>query len=133
MYATLAEAPVDLLERADVVDKMGDARRGLVEYSTTPGAAVAGLIALVARYAQLAGGAVITGVALGPAAALVITAATLVARFGERGAQARYSLLEEPVSGGPAQGLLHPRRRQFARRRQGDPGAGDAALVAGAR
>jgi ATP-binding cassette, subfamily B, bacterial len=93
MRATLAEAPVDLLEQTDVMDKMGDARRGLVEYSTTPGAAVAGLIALGARYSQLAGGVVITGVVLGPVAALVITAAALVARFGERGAQARYSLL----------------------------------------
>jgi ATP-binding cassette subfamily B protein len=93
MRATLAEAPAGLLEQPDVLDKMGDARRGLVEYSTTPGAAVAGLIALVARYAQLAGGVVVTGVVLGPVAALVITAAALVARFGERGAQARYSLL----------------------------------------
>ena len=64
-----------------------------MEYSTTPGAAVAGLIALIARYAQLAGAVVITGVVLGPLAALVITAAALVARFGERGAQTRYSLL----------------------------------------
>jgi ATP-binding cassette subfamily B protein len=93
MRATLTEAPVDLLEQTDVLDEMGDARRGLVEYSTTPGAAVAGLIALAARYAQLAGGVVITGVVLGLVAALVITAAALVARFGERGAQARYSLL----------------------------------------
>jgi ATP-binding cassette subfamily B protein len=93
MRATLAEAPLELLERPDVLDKMGDARRGLVEYSTTPGAAVAGLIALVARYVQLASGVVLTGVVLGPVAALVITAAALVARFGERGAQARYSVL----------------------------------------
>jgi ATP-binding cassette, subfamily B, bacterial len=93
MRTTLAEAPVDLLEQPDVLDKMGDTRRGLVEYSTTPGAAVAGLIALVARYAQLAGAVVITAVVLGPVAALVITAAALVARYGERGAQARYSLL----------------------------------------
>ena len=93
MRATLAEAAVDVLERPDVLDKMGDARRGLVEHSTTPGAAVAGLIALVARYAQLAGGAVITAVVLGPVAGLVIMAAALVARFGERGAQRRYSLL----------------------------------------
>jgi ATP-binding cassette, subfamily B, bacterial len=93
MRSTLAEAPVGLLEQPDALDKMGDARRGLVEYSTSPGAAVAGLIALVARYAQLAGGVVITGMVLGPVAALVITAAALVARFGERGIQARYSLL----------------------------------------
>ena len=92
--AALTEAPFGLLEQPDVLDKMGDARRGLVEYPATPGAAVAGLIALIARYAQLAGGVVITGVVLGPVAALVITAAALVARFGERGIQARYSLLE---------------------------------------
>jgi ATP-binding cassette subfamily B protein len=93
MRAALTEAPVGLLEQPDVLDKTGDARRGLVEYLTTPGAAVAGLIALIARYAQLAGAVVITGVVLGPVAALVITAAALVARFGERGIQARYSLL----------------------------------------
>jgi ATP-binding cassette subfamily B protein len=93
MRTTLTEAPVDLLERPDVLDRMGDARRGLLEYSTTPGAAVAGLIALIARYAQLAGAVVIVGIILNPLAGLVITAAALVARFGERGAQARYSLL----------------------------------------
>jgi ATP-binding cassette subfamily B protein len=100
MRATLAEAPFGLLEQPDVLDKVGDARRGLVEYSTTPGAAVAGLIALVARYAQFAGGVVITGVVLGPVAALVITGAALVARFGERGAQARYSLLRSRSAAG---------------------------------
>lgn len=93
MRAALTEAPFSLLEQPDVLGKMGDARRGLTEHAATPGAAVAGLIALVARYAQLAGGAAVTGVALGPVAALVITAAALVARFGERGIQARYSLL----------------------------------------
>ena len=93
MRAALTEAPFGLLEQPDVLDKMGDARQGLVEYPATPGAAVAGLIALIARYAQLAGGVVIAGVVLGPVAALVITAAALVARFGERGIQARYSLL----------------------------------------
>jgi ATP-binding cassette subfamily B protein len=93
MRATLAEVPFDLLEQPDVLDRMGDARRGLVEYSTTPGAAVAGLIALIARYAQLACAVVIVGIVINPLAGLVITAAALVARFGERGAQTRYSLL----------------------------------------
>jgi ATP-binding cassette subfamily B protein len=93
MRAALTEAPFGLLEQPDVLDKMGDARWGLTDYPATPGAAVAGLIALIARYAQLAGGVAATGVVLGPVAALVITAAALVARFGERGIQARYSLL----------------------------------------
>jgi ATP-binding cassette subfamily B protein len=93
MRASLTKVPFGLLEQPDVLDKMGDARRGLTEYPATPGAAVAGLTALVARYAQLAGGVAVTGVVLGPLAALAITAAALVARFGERGIQARYSLL----------------------------------------
>lgn len=93
MRITLTKAPIGLLEQPDVLDRMGDARRGLVEFSATPGAAVAGLITLVARYAQLVGGVVITGLVLGPLAALIIVAVALVARFGERGAQSRYSLL----------------------------------------
>jgi ATP-binding cassette subfamily B protein len=93
MRATLTGAPFGLLEQPDILDKLGDARRGLTEYPATPGAAVAGLIALVARYAQLAGGVALTGVTLGPVAALVITAVALVARFGERRIQARYLLL----------------------------------------
>jgi ATP-binding cassette subfamily B protein len=93
MRVTLTEAPACLLEQPAVLDALGDARRGLTEYATTPGAAVAGLIALIARYAQFAGAVAVTGVALGPVTALVITAAALTARFGERGAQARYSLL----------------------------------------
>jgi ATP-binding cassette subfamily B protein len=91
MRATLTEAPVSLLEEADILDNLGEARRGLVEYFTTPGSAVGGLIATVARYAQLAAAVVIVGVTLGPLAAVVITAAALVSRFGQRGAQARIS------------------------------------------
>lgn len=93
MRATLADAPVDLLERPDILDRLSDARRGLVEYSITPGSAVAGLTALVARYAQLVGALVIVGVLLGPVAALVIGAAALVARSGYRVVQAQVSLL----------------------------------------
>ncbi len=93
MRVTLTEAPAGLLEQPDVLDTMGDARRGLTEYSATPGAAVAGLIALIGRYAQFAGAVTVTGVVLGPVTALVITAAALTARLGERGAQTRYSLL----------------------------------------
>ncbi len=63
MRVTLTEAPVGLLEQPDALDAMGDARRGLTEYSTTPGSAVAGLIALViARYKQFAGAVAVTGV-----------------------------------------------------------------------
>jgi ATP-binding cassette, subfamily B, bacterial len=95
MRATLADAPVDLLEQPDVLDKLGDARRGLEEYFVTPGAAAAGLIALIARYVQLAGAIVIVGITLGPLAGLVIAAAALIARFGQRGSLARWSVIIE--------------------------------------
>ena len=98
MRCTLAEAPVAQLEQADMLDKLSDARRGLVEYFVTPGAAAAGLITLIARYAQLLGAVVIVGIVLGPLAAVLIAAAALVARFGNRGSLSRWSVVIERVS-----------------------------------
>jgi ATP-binding cassette, subfamily B, bacterial len=99
MRATLADAPMDLLEEPDVLDKLADSRRGLMEFFTTPGAAVAGVITLVARYSQLVGAIVLTGVVLGPVAALIVAAAALVARFGQRGSLSRYSLVMKRMLG----------------------------------
>ena len=98
MRCTLAEAPVAQLEQAAMLDKLSDARRGLVEYFVTPGAAAAGLITLIARYAQLLGAVVIVGIVLGPLAAFLIAAAALVARFGNRGSLSRWSVVIERVS-----------------------------------
>ena len=98
MRCTLAEAPVAQLEQADMLDKLSDARRGLVEYFVTPGAAAAGLVTLIARYAQLLGAVVIVGIVLGPLAAFLIAAAALVARFGNRGSLSRWSVVIERVS-----------------------------------
>jgi ATP-binding cassette subfamily B protein len=98
MQCTLAEAPVSQLERADVLDKLSDARRGLVDYFVTPGAAAAGLVTLIARYAQLLGAVVIVGIVLGPVAAILIAAAALVARFGNRGSLSRWSVIVDRLS-----------------------------------
>jgi ATP-binding cassette, subfamily B, bacterial len=98
MRCTLADAPVAQLEQAAVLDKLSDARRGLVEYFVTPGAAAAGLITLIARYAQLLGAVVIVGIVLGPLAAFLIAAAALVARCGNRGSLSRWSLINEQLS-----------------------------------
>lgn len=93
MRAAVTEAPIDLLEQPEVLDKLADARRGLEGYFETPGAAVSGLIALVARYTQLVGAVMIVGITLGPLAGLVIAAAALTARFGQRGYLARWSVI----------------------------------------
>lgn len=93
MRAAAVEAPVELLEQPDVLDKLSDSRQGLTGNFETPGAAVAGVIALVARYAQLAGAVVIVGITLGPLAGLAIGAVALVARFGQRGSAVRWSAI----------------------------------------
>src|SRR5580692_1058748 len=98
MRCTLAEAPVAQLEQAAVLDKLSDARRGLVDYFMTPGAAAAGLVTLIARYAQLLGAVVITGIVLGPLAAFLIAAAALVARVGNRGSLSRWSVIIDRLS-----------------------------------
>jgi ATP-binding cassette subfamily B protein len=98
MRCTLTEAPVAQLEQAEVLDKLSDARRGLVEYFVTPGAAAAGLVTLIARYAQLLGAVVIVGIVLGPLAGLLIAAAALVARFGQRGSLSRWSVIIDRLS-----------------------------------
>jgi ATP-binding cassette, subfamily B, bacterial len=98
MLCTLTQAPVAQLEQADMLDKLSDARRGLVEYFVTPGAAAAGLITLIARYAQLLGAVVIVGIVLGPLAAFLIAAAALVARCGNRGSLSRWSVIIDRLS-----------------------------------
>jgi ATP-binding cassette subfamily B protein len=100
MRATLADAPVALLEQAAVLDKLSDARRGLVDYFVTPGAAAAGLVTLIARYAQLLGAVVITGIVLGPLAAFLIATAALIARVGNRGSLSRWSVIIDRLSAG---------------------------------
>jgi ATP-binding cassette subfamily B protein len=101
--ASLADAPMVLLERQDVLDKLSDARAALVEQDMTPGSAVAGLLALVSRYTQVVGAAVLVGVVLGPVAAVVVAGCAVVARFGNRGSLARWAAV--------VAGLGGPRRR----------------------
>ena len=91
MGYALATAPMEVLDSPDVLDKLSEARRNLQESSLTPGSAVAGLFALVARYAYLVGAVIIVGYVLGPLWGVVILASALVARFGQRGSLTRWS------------------------------------------
>lgn len=95
MDAAVTTAPLDALEAQDTLDKLDEARRGLLESTTTPGSAVAGMIALVARYTQLAGSVVLVGIVLGPLWACVICISALIARFGQRGSLSRWSSVWE--------------------------------------
>jgi len=92
MTAGLSDAPMALLERQDVLDKLSMTRDHLVEIAQTPGSAAAGLLALIARYAQVIGAVLVVGVVLGPLAGVVIGAVAAVVRLGGRGSLSRWSI-----------------------------------------
>ncbi len=98
----LEGAELALLERQDVLDRLALARRAMTERAQTPGAAAAGLIALVARYTQMAGAVVLMGVVLSPLAAVVLAAITALIRVCSRGSLTRWSQV--------LRGLLRSRR-----------------------
>jgi ATP-binding cassette subfamily B protein len=104
MTTTLTDARLTMLERQDILDKMGAARQGLLERYQTPGSAAAGLLALIPRYVQMIGAAFIVGVVLGPVAGLVIAMAAAVLRAGSRGSLTRWSLVIR-------RSMLGPRRK----------------------
>ena len=91
MTACVADAPMQALESREFADRVGDARAHLLDFSATPGAAAAGLLALIARYAQLFGALALIGYVLGPAAGCISTVLALLARFGNRGSLGRWT------------------------------------------
>ncbi|GAA4640513.1 ABC transporter ATP-binding protein [Actinoallomurus vinaceus] len=93
MTACLADAPMTLLEQREVIDDLSLARQGLLERSQTPGAAAAGLLALIARYVQVIGAVILVGLVLGPSAGVMIGLVAAVVRAGSRGALTRWSLV----------------------------------------
>ncbi|MER5310625.1 ABC transporter ATP-binding protein [Streptomyces sp. NPDC002773] len=97
--AGLSSAPMAALEEQRTLDLLGDSRNALERQGFTPGEAVAGLLALVARYTQLAGATALVAVALSPAAGLITAATALVIRFGQRGSLGRFALLLRELAG----------------------------------
>jgi ATP-binding cassette subfamily B protein len=85
MALGLHDAPLAVLEEQEVLDGLADVRMGLTEAFASPGSAVAGMLALVARYAQLIADIVIVGVVLGPVACVVMAVTAAVVRGGQRG------------------------------------------------
>ncbi|MFI9326090.1 ABC transporter ATP-binding protein [Kitasatospora sp. NPDC052868] len=91
MSASLAGADIAALEDPAVLTLLGNAREAFQRTTLTPGDAVAGLLALVARYGQLAGAVVLLALVLGPWPALAAGATALLVRFGQRGSLARFA------------------------------------------
>ncbi|MFF5211926.1 ABC transporter ATP-binding protein [Streptosporangium sp. NPDC000396] len=93
MRAALVTAPMMALEERHGAQLLADARDGFDRVQPTPGDAVAGTLALIARYTYLLTTAVLIGVVLGPVPAAIMTGTALVVRFGQRRSLGRFSAL----------------------------------------
>ncbi|WNF30707.1 ABC transporter ATP-binding protein [Streptomyces sp. C11-1] len=99
MDTALRRSPVSMLEREETLDLLSDARGAFDRLLPTPGDAVGGAIALIARYTQLLGAVVLVGVTLSPWAGILTGATALVLRFGQRGSLGRFSELYQDMAG----------------------------------
>jgi ATP-binding cassette subfamily B protein len=106
MALGLRDAPMGVLEDQEVLDGLSDVRIGLTERFRTPGAAVAGLLALVARYVQLIGDLVLVAVVLGPLAGVVMGCTAIAVRGGNRGSLSRWTPILKGFAG-------HKRKMRF--------------------
>ena len=79
------------LEDQELLNDLSDSADQLESGFRSPGRACAGLVALIARYLQLAGLVVIVGVVFSWLAAVALFAATMLFRYGQRGGLRKYS------------------------------------------
>ncbi len=91
---TVSIAP---MEDQDVLDELGEATRQFDDDWHTPGQAVAGLIALLARYGSLLGFCVLASLAASWWIGLIVFLTTMMFRYGNRGGLRRYSAIWRTV------------------------------------
>ncbi|GAA0379138.1 multidrug ABC transporter permease [Acrocarpospora corrugata] len=90
MGAALRSQGIAPLEDQEAVDALRTAARELEFGVQSPGQACAGLLALLARYTQLTGYAVVVGLMFSWLAAAGLTVAVLLFRYGQRGGLRKY-------------------------------------------
>ncbi len=124
MACALRDLPAADLERQEVLDVLSDARNGFERVVPTPGDAAAGTLALIARYTQLVGAAVMVSVVLGPGTGVLVAVTAIVIRFGQRGSLSRFGAVRATLAG--------PRRRlSYLRRTATGTGLAKEARVLG--
>ncbi|WP_328340713.1 ABC transporter ATP-binding protein [Micromonospora sp. NBC_00421] len=96
--ASLSTREITPLEDPAVLDELGEAGHELRFAFRTPGAAYAGLIALVGPYTQVVGFTVVVAAVLGPWAALAMLVVVLLFRHGQRGGLRRYARVIRDVA-----------------------------------
>jgi ATP-binding cassette subfamily B protein len=108
LSASLRDAPVAALERPGVLDRLSDVRAAFNKALPTPGEAAAAVLALVARYATLAGSVVLTALVLHWYTGLLVAITAVTIRFGQRGSLQRFGAMWEGLAG-------YRRRTQYLR------------------
>jgi ATP-binding cassette, subfamily B, bacterial len=93
MAAATGTVGIGPLEDARVVADLRTAARELESWVQSPGQACAGLLALVARYTQLIGYALVVGVRFSWLAAAGLLVTVLLFRYGQRGGLRKYAEL----------------------------------------
>ncbi|GAA1011024.1 multidrug ABC transporter permease [Acrocarpospora pleiomorpha] len=91
MAASLRTTGIGPLEDQGALEDLRVAARELEFGVQSPGQACAGLVALIGRYTQLAGYAVVVGVAFSWLAAAGLVVAVLLFRYGQRGGLRKYA------------------------------------------
>lgn len=99
LRVALRSTSIAPMEDQATLEALTEATREFEAEFRSPGASAAGLLALVARYVQLMGFAVVVGLVASWPAAVAILAATLVFRYGQRGGLRRYSQVWRHVIG----------------------------------
>ncbi|MBO3750591.1 ABC transporter ATP-binding protein [Streptosporangiaceae bacterium NEAU-GS5] len=110
MAASLGSPGIAPLEDQEALDSLRAAARELEFGVQSPGQGCAGLLALIARYTQLTGYAVVIGVAFSWIAGLAVVIAVMFFRYGQRGglrkyARVRFMLTSAERKGGYLQDL----------------------------
>ncbi|MEU7978771.1 ATP-binding cassette domain-containing protein [Micromonospora sp. NPDC049081] len=93
MTAALSSVSTTPLEDQALLEQLTEASREVEHGIQSPGAAGAGMLALLARYGQLLGYAVIVGAAFAWSAGLGLLVAVLAFRHGQRGGLRRYAAI----------------------------------------
>ena len=91
--ASLRSTGIGTLENQDLLNDLTQVTTTIEQSFRTPGLACAGLLALVARYTQLVGAAIVVGLVFSWPAAVALAAATMAFRKGNRGGLRIYGRL----------------------------------------
>jgi ATP-binding cassette subfamily B protein len=125
LMATALRSPgIGPIEDQQALDELRGAANALEFNVQSPGQASAGLLALIARYTQLAGYAVAIGVAYSWLAAAALLTAVLLFRYGQRGGLRKYAEVRVAL-------LSHERKTDYLRQLAIQPPAGKEIRIFG--